>query len=349
MVKTEWKKHLDDLDKVYPKISKNAYYILRGDQFSFGIMPTKGKENRVNTKLARRIFVNCCDAIIDELRANNMKRAYLDTAVKTLNLNCNDEISGKLMSDILTDEIWEAFGGMNKHSPNKLVSYVIEQYADKAYPEREKIYFSAEYSQIMSAVENNEFVRFRGSSKQERTFLPIGIMSDEWSTYNYIVGLSVPEGKISVNRLSRVSGIKIVKNEKILGNIDDMRKKAEETIARKGIMFVSSEIPGEGIKVQMTDRGVYMFNTMVFMRPIPIMMEKISQNNFSWEYTFDCTELQARNYFFKFGKDVRVVSPKKLRDTFKKDILTALKEYDVSEDDIDVLRQRHFDTKENHS
>lgn len=345
MARKEFLGQLENIDKLYPKISEYAYYILRGDQFSFGIIPTKGNGKTVNTKLVGRIFVNCYDEIINELKSSNMQKSASDAA-KSLNLNCNTDIRGTLMSDDITDEIWEAFGGMNKHSPNKLAAYIIEQYAGKVYPERERLFFSKEYAIIASAAENDELVRFKANSKNERTILPIGIMTDEWSTYNYIVGISVISGELSVNRLSRVSDVRPVKNKEAFDNIGEMRKKAEETINQRGIMFVSSNIPEEGIKIQMTEHGERMFNTMVFMRPVPTMVEKISQNNFCREYTFDCTEQQARNYFFKFGKEVRVVSPDGLRDKFISDFKAALKGYDISEDDIGGLYSHPLDIKE---
>ena len=44
-------------------------------------------------------------------------------------------------------------------------------------------------------------------------------------------------------------------------------------------------------------------------------------------YVFDCTQLQAYNYFFSFGSEVEIISPDELRNKFQEELKKALKQY----------------------
>ena len=52
-------------------------------------------------------------------------------------------------------------------------------------------------------------------------------------------------------------------------------------------------------------------------------------------YTFRCTEIQAINYFFKFGWDANVISPIELREKMKSRYYKSFKTYDgMSKEEI---------------
>jgi len=44
-------------------------------------------------------------------------------------------------------------------------------------------------------------------------------------------------------------------------------------------------------------------------------------------FEFNCTQYQIFNYFFPFGEDVEILSPKELRERFIKTYDNALKKY----------------------
>jgi predicted DNA-binding transcriptional regulator YafY len=44
-------------------------------------------------------------------------------------------------------------------------------------------------------------------------------------------------------------------------------------------------------------------------------------------YIFTCTEMQAMSYFFKFGKDVKILAPEYLRERFANQYKAAWEHY----------------------
>lgn len=92
----------------------------------------------------------------------------------------------------------------------------------------------------------------------------------------------------------------------------------EKKIESEGVQFLSSD--NIDIKVKFTEHGLKSFEHQLNLRPIPITRE----GNI---YTFHCSIVQARYYFFKFGRHAEILSPEFLRKEFKKKYQEAYKMY----------------------
>lgn len=199
------------------------------------------------------------------------------------------------------------------------VSMLLEKYAQKAYFEREQIYFKKYIEEFNNSISRNNLLKifYRNNAK---LILPFDIRTDEWSSYNYLIGLdltnasSKSEGILVNLRISYISDCRQMEKGTVPFECDlsnDEKNEIEEKISSRGVQFVSEE-PIE-IKLRFTEKGKDMYDHMVFMRPQISEMPNPDEPDI---YTFNCTATQARFYFFKFGADVEIISPTDIRRVY---------------------------------
>ena len=95
----------------------------------------------------------------------------------------------------------------------------------------------------------------------------------------------------------------------------------EKMLIDRGVMYMSSE-PID-IKIKFTKKGLEAFKRQLYMRPQFYTVDPKDK----CLYTFRCTELQAINYFFKFGWDAYITEPATLTEKFRIRYERALKSY----------------------
>lgn len=78
------------------------------------------------------------------------------------------------------------------------------------------------------------------------------------------------------------------------------------------------------IAVRLTRAGKKMYASQLHLRP---MYTRITGDDESI-YHFQCTETQARYYFFKFGKEAEILKPESLRNAFIRQYREALGAYE---------------------
>ncbi len=216
------------------------------------------------------------------------------------------------------------------------IKAVLEEYAQKPMYERARIYFKETVNIIESAIAQKnklkiallEKINLKTGEKRSRTFYmsPYKIVTDKTRSFNYILGYSeeIKEGGTSdrspaCHRLSKIINIRQTSmsgfiSEKSKETLDDMIKK-------KGAQYLAGDLVD--ITVKFTPKGLEHFNQWLYMRPH--FYECIDADEMI--YTFHCTEFQATSYFFKFGRDVEILSPDKLRGKFAHWYLTAYEKY----------------------
>ena len=89
----------------------------------------------------------------------------------------------------------------------------------------------------------------------------------------------------------------------------DEKFEIEERIRKNGVQYLVSQ-ETERIKVRFHAGGEEMYRKKLHLRPVCV--EKTEDNI----YIFDCSERQAANYFFAFGRNVEILAPEKLRQDF---------------------------------
>lgn len=193
------------------------------------------------------------------------------------------------------------------------IKCVVEEYARLPYVQRERIYFTPFMEEIASAVQRQCQLRVVTGTEKIYSVYPYKVLCDPLSTANYLVGhsrrYSCPEENLRPCsfRISVLSSVKAEKSKSAFLK-QDRRKELAQSIARRGVQFMSTE--EEEIHVRLTETGKIKFQRQVHLRPAPVRQQ---ENVFA----FQCTAAQAQFYFFKFGEDAEILRPESLREKFK--------------------------------
>lgn len=216
------------------------------------------------------------------------------------------------------------------YSANKYLSSIIEDYSMLPFIERERIYFKNIFDDIERAI--NEEIQIMITKKSKTFFvLPYKIMTNNLSTYSYLVGYAYESTESKENmkpcsfRISELTSeiYRLVKSKSAF--LSQKRKEnLHKQIALKGVEYLISDLIK--ITVKFTPKGLENFYRQINRRPNP--EEPITTH--THPYTFICSETQARYYFTQFGKNAEILSPPSLRKEFKEKYHEACALYETS-------------------
>lgn len=235
---------------------------------------------------------------------------------------------------------------------------IFEEYATKPVYQREQIFFGDIVNAISFAIAKqkklkitlNERVSVAGDKKYIQRYYvsPYKIVQDKANLYNYLVGYSekindiqvadengkvrktssIGEKKICCLRLSRINQVSMMTSMGAHLSADQKKELEDELVKRTPMFMLSSPI---SVKVKFTNKGLESFKRQGYMRPQFYEIDPKDKHI----YTFQCTEIQAINYFFKFGWDAYIMEPDYLSLKFKERYENALKTYSgISKEEI---------------
>jgi hypothetical protein len=220
-------------------------------------------------------------------------------------------------------------------SRGKYMGAVYEEYVKLPYIEREKVFFNDLYSIIEDAIEYKRAINIiYTQAKTSFYVLPYFMETDKLSMYNYLVGFACKTESSSEPlsiysfRLSKIHNVIFDRYSKAgfadLSNEQQANQRARIKKSREklGTMFISDEDKVILVEVKLTPKGKQKYIEQIHMRPAG----QLNSGNDDI-YTFRCSERQAEYYFWKFGKDVEILSPPCLRDKFITLYEEALKLY----------------------
>jgi len=204
-----------------------------------------------------------------------------------------------------------------------------EEFAELPYVIRERIFYKDIVDTIHAAVKDRKMVKIvlhsfiknaDGTLVRNSVYLkPLDILEDTGKLYNYIAGYSSknvqgPWTPYPV-RLSSVSQCKKLNYSGTITSKD--RKELVDLINDLGVAYIGfpQSRKKNVIIVQLTQKGEKLYRRILHQRPMFIKEEegKLGPNT----HCFDCSEFQARVYFFRFGKEARILSPEHLALEFK--------------------------------
>lgn len=204
---------------------------------------------------------------------------------------------------------------------------VLEEYAAKTVYQREAIYFDPQMRLIQAAAANGELLRIRMKTGSSFEVRPYGVLGDRQETYHYLVGLSRPDGTREPEkpynfRLSNI--VKLEVSFRRSGRLTkEERDKIEDRIRAVGVQFLVQQ--QETICIRLTEDGRQNYGRQLHLRPAARERAEVDDGLYRWEYTFYCTEFQAKAYFLKFCGDAKVVAPQSLRDTLAQEYRSGLR------------------------
>lgn len=204
--------------------------------------------------------------------------------------------------------------------PSDYFKAVLEEFARKTPLEREKIYFWDDIESVTQCIDAKYRIKIETSSG---TFVvkPYKILYDKEQQFHYLTGLSSADEKTwncASFRISRMHGrFKTIASKS--GSLTQNEKKQMEVrIQSSGVQFLIGE-PKE-IVIALSKGGEFKYQTQLHLRPKAQSISKETDETMGGHrYTFYCTERQAYSYFFKFGKEAKVISPPELRKSFQKE------------------------------
>lgn len=338
----------DDYHHIRINLSENAYMVMHDDMLQFNI---KNRSTFVNTIFHN--FMNDSKASIDCQLDNKERELY--EIINSNNLGENNKLliqallaneESKLVNTIsklkskkyksqiyyLNEDNYKAFKERSdfRYSCYKTLSQylkcILEDYASLSYLEREKNFFHEQYLIAEQAIINEILLEVTTQNNHTFRIYPYSLDTDALSTRLYLTGMSKPKhisnttkekypASFRIPRLKKIKLVQTRKNGELVGRNGKLTKneklEIKSAISTRKIQFlVGNE---EKICIRLTTQGIEMYKSLLYMRP-----QFDPKESTDHEFVFYCTEYQAEFYFFKFGKEVEILSPNSLREKFKK-------------------------------
>lgn len=223
---------------------------------------------------------------------------------------------------------------------NKIGNYfkaILEEYASLPLYKREEIIFKEHFDTINSSIMNKKKIKItimRKINNKNKEFynrrfyiFPHKIIQDKSSSYNYLVGYSEeinPDGttkpktpvSLRISRLDRSSMMNSMNSFISKDDVDALERELET----KGVQYLAGYI--QNVIIKFNKKGFESYERWLYMRP------KFSKKLDTNTYLFEITSVQAINYFLKFGRDLEVLEPQSLRESFITRYKTALEVYE---------------------
>ena len=279
-----------------------------------GICPPELLQKMVSTLLEKRR-----DGLVESVQNRISKKGieyYFRINQKNQNYLASDQAQEE--AEIYEDNIGHYFKA------------VLEEYCSLPYALREQYYFQDRIHSIHAAKAERRLLKIKLHSLNRTTkkhnilyIKPYDVKQDSGGLYNYLVGMlsDSPGGPWAIGSIRLTSIMELDDQGKAVVITQNKQEAIEEAIRTKGAQFLSDDNGQERIVVQFTPQGEKMYKSMLHLRP------QYRKKKSDRIYEFECPAYQARNYFFKFGKDVTILEPASLASQFKWEYQKALDNY----------------------
>ena len=229
----------------------------------------------------------------------------------------NEEYFDKSLTFYLDDNNEFIFNtinsGMNYQSSSSYFRNLINHYLLLPEYKRECVIYRKTVNIINDAIKNKTCLRIE-LEKRILTFAPYKITTTKEELYSYLIGYS--DGKITTIPLFKIINVMLI-NESI--NFTKEQIEILELNIEKGAQFAENKLCKATI--ELTNRGIKLFNSRYLHRPIPT---KIEGNR----YTFYCSFSQLFFYFVAFCGEIKVITPAYLGKKIYKEYSRYINNFD---------------------
>lgn len=216
---------------------------------------------------------------------------------------------------------------------------LVEDYARQSFYQREAILckniLDALESELELPGEQRRVLTIEQAAGAEtRVFdiKPYKLLADANTNYHYLVCLSKDArepgapNRIASFRVSRIARVRTRPKSYGSGKIPAAKaREIEAALEDRGVQYLVGD--SSEVVVRLSPRGLALYGNILHMRPAAVSM---TAEEGATVAVFCCTELQAGNYFFRFGADAEILSPGTLREKFRDGYAEALFAYDGS-------------------
>lgn len=222
----------------------------------------------------------------------------------------------------LADDGYKEYSGEDKleYSPYKRPSQylraVIEEYCSLPFIKREEIFKQDAYDIINDAINQKLVLHIPNAKNRNQIFVvyPHKITANKSNTQSYLLCYSkikdIKDSKMKIVSFS-MARLNISKSNKTSQHYNltkEQEKNIENVLQHQSVEYLLNE--PESIEIRLTKTGKKIYNSRIYMRP---KRTDIKDNDI---WVFNCTQLQAYNFFFSFGENAEVINPPELRDRF---------------------------------
>lgn len=197
------------------------------------------------------------------------------------------------------------------------ISTVLIWYASFPGYKREQIIKQDIFNDIQKALiskeEKGRFYDFYMESGKIMTMCPYKLVTHNEGIHNYIIGVGSEEHYNPVSlRLDRIS--KILPNYNILTKDEFLPEEKDilDSMAKYGPEFTYPTFNKPITIIRLSEEAQRMYNRVYIHRPLEI--SKVKNDDGSYDYTFDCTEMQLLNYFKKFDAEYKIIKSDTLKE-----------------------------------
>lgn len=218
-----------------------------------------------------------------------------------------------------------------KDKVSDYLSALIQEYTALSREERERIFFKDLFKKINLCIKHGHQVEINGSYLLK----PYKITTNGFLPYYYVVGYARRKNKLTAPwkpmsfRLQRIRSATEKEDDEYKFTKEQEAKLKELFKTPAEIAYLSEK--KEEVVVRITQRGYNDCYKKIFSgRPVYTDKKKLpdSEKPFVYELAFNCSDMQAYQYFVRFGMEVEVISPKQLRNGFKNLHENAVKYYE---------------------
>ena len=318
--------------KVKVNLPFDVHRALENDMKSFEFVKKDGNINK--NKFVNHLLKNYYqtfslqeDTLMKKIKSILKKDTDSKTSLQLIKLLQQNDYEDKYYNDydlqfIINKENEKNFKIIEKqYLFNRSISQYFREmfisYASYKQDKREVLLFKDIATKINEAIANKKRILIYGSN-EILEFEPYALDQTKEELYNYLLGILVDK-----NNKRQILSRKLYKIDEVIILNEDVTFSDEEEILLTKTMKYGAQFPinqiGE-IKLELTKRGEQFYNKFYLNRP-----PYIEKNNNV--YTFDCSFSQLEFYFFKFGEDVKILSPENLKNRFSKKYYDALQRY----------------------
>lgn len=315
-------------DKYKIRLSGLTYYTLRDDMYAFNFTRDNGQPNQNSfyNKLISGFYNNLKHRqselykyIDDELSNYIRDKNKLAMIANNLNTKINEIFHSDLNSKYHHFEIYiyptkETISmydeiennALNNETMSEFIRNLFNEYIKAPFFERERCLYWGHILKIKEAISNHNVILIKNTRDAEVLLQPLEIITSAEETYNYVVGKNITNNS-STNfsiKLSRIKNITIL-NKYYSFTQEDYDRFRNQLI--DGPEFMCKET--SHAVVRFTKEGIKKFDSCYKDRPIPT-----DYNDETGEYIFDTDLNKLYLYLLQFGRHVKIITPKDLKN-----------------------------------
>lgn len=331
---TKTNKDIKDTWQQWLSFSLNTWNTINYDLNAFKNMPDEGELG----EFINRIIYNYYDIarcsfyehrkeylkIVEEFDCNldeESKERFIQCMIKA---NANNDVSDKsvhlkrrfyleynIKQMLIDSKNDKYYNGIKEY-----LEAILNEYVSLPYYKREIIYFLDTYNSLKRAINNNLYIIIKVKDCLY-TVRPFLIETDKSTGYNYLICAEGDEG-IDNLKSFRLQHINIIHktSDKFHKLSKDLMKELKSRVDQFSAPYLKW-VSENNIKVQLTEQGMRNYKEWINQRP-PYTEKCISTTDDKIRYmlSFNCSERQIQNYFFKFGAEAEILEPESLRNLF---------------------------------